>query len=281
MNELVITKAHGLIISILDGIDNNLLPDELKTRDKSEPGRLRKMLYEKKLARIISKRFKRQKEKIALWLSMRYPERSKVVNIKEPPPLPDDLFDDDESDAELHRLFTGAYMHGVNLHEETASFNLDYSVINERALAWAHKNTSELLIGKKDKDGNWQKGIDEITIDTIKTAIGSFVETPGMTISDVVNQLPFDTGRSFRVARTEITHVYAQAELQTGIETKKEYPDVRVTKTWESALNERTCELCGGLHGVEVDIDDDFPGGYKAPPAHPWCDCSISVRTRI
>jgi len=268
MNELVITKAHGLIISILDGIDNDLLPDELKTRDKDEPGRLRKMLYEKKLARIISKRFKRQKEKIAAWLSMRYPERSKVV--KEPPPLPDDLFNDDESDAELHRLFTGAYMHGINLHEETASFNLDYSVINEAALAWAHKNSLSLV-----------KDINDTTRSTIRTAIGSFVETPGMTIGDVVNQLPFDTSRAFMVARTEITRTYGQAELQAGIETKKEYPDVRVTKTWLAALNERTCDICGALHEVEIEIDEQFAGGYDGPPAHPNCACDLSVGTRI
>lgn len=276
MNELVITKAHGLIISILDGIDNNLLPDELKTRDKDEPDRVRKMLYEKKLTRIISRRFKKQREKIAQWLSMRYPERSKVINVTEPPPLPDDLFEDDESDAELHRLFSTAFISGVNMYDVGSLFSLDYSVFNEKAFAWAHKNSLDLIKGRGK-----EKGIDEVTKDTIRAAIGSFVETPGMTIGDVVNQLPFDTKRAFSIARTEITRTYSQAELQAGKETKKEYSDVRVTKTWESALNERTCEICGGLHGVEVDIDEDFPGGYQAPPAHPWCDCGISVRTRI
>lgn len=270
MNDLVITKAHGLIISILDGIDNNLLPDELKTRDKDEPGRLRKMLYEKKLSRIIYKRFKRQKEKIARWLSMRYPERSKVVNVKEPPPLPDDLFNDDESDAELHRLFNSAYQDGVGLFRDTATIGFDYSLINENALSWAHKNSLELV-----------KGIDDTTRSTIRTAISNFVETPGMTVGDVVNQLPFDTGRAFNVARTEITRTYSQAELQSGKDVKKEYPDVRVTKTWDAALNERTCDICGELHGMEIDIDDVFPGGYDAPPAHPNCVCNLRTRTRI
>ena len=268
MNELVITKAHELIISILDGIDNDLLPEELKTRPKNQADRLRKMLFEKKLTRIISKRFQKQKGKIAQWLSMRYPDRSKA---KKPPiVLPDDLFDDEESDAEIQRLFTSAYMNSINQFNVSSLFSLDYSVFNERAFSWAHKNTLELI-----------KNIDSTTRDTIRAAISSFIETPGMTIGNVVNQLPFDTARAFRVARTEITRTYSQGELQAGIETKKEYPDVRVTKTWLAALNERTCPECGALNGVEVDIDENFPGGYEAPPAHPNCNCDLSVRTRI
>ena len=274
MNDLVITKAHELIISILDGIDNDLLPDELKTRDKDEPGRLRKMLYEKKLARIIYQRFKRQKEKITQWLSMRYPERSKAI--KDPVPLPDDLFDDEENDAELYRLFNSAYHDGVSLFRDTATIGFDYSLINEKALAWAHKNSLDLI-----KGAGTNKGIDEVTKETIRTAISNFVETPGMTIGDVVEQLPFDTDRAYRIARTEITRTYSHATLEAGNEIKKEYPDVRVTKTWLAALNERTCDICGALHGVEVDIDEDFPGGYDAPPAHPSCSCDIRTRTRI
>ena len=276
MNELVITKAHELIISILDGIDNDLLPDELKTRDKEEPGRLRKMLYEKKLARIIYKRFKKQKEKIAQWLSMRYPERSKMTNIKDPAPLPDDLFDDNENDAELHRLFNSAYHDGVSLFRDTSSIGFDYSLINERALAWAHKNSLDLIKGTGKTNG-----IDEVTKETIRTAISNFVETPGMTIGDVVEQLPFDTDRAFRIARTEITRTYSRATLEAGNEIKKEYPDVRVTKTWLAAMNERTCPICGELHGMEIDIDDVFPGGYDAPPAHVSCACDLRTRTRI
>jgi len=269
MNELVIMKAHGLIISILDGIDNDLLPDELKTRPKGQSDRIRKMLFEKKLARVISQRFKKQKEKIAQWLSMRHPERSKVI-VKEPPPLPDDLFDDDDTFAELQRLFIAAYMHSVNQMDVSSLFNIDYSIFNEQALAWAHKNTLELI-----------DGIDDTTRKTIIAAIEAFIETPGMTIGDVVNALPFDTGRAFMIARTEITRTYSQAEIAAGLAAKKQFPDVRVTKTWLAALNERTCSICGALHTVEVDIDEQFDGGYDGPPAHPNCACSLSVRTRI
>ena len=253
MNELVITKAHGLIISILDGIDNGLLPAELKTRNRADPGRVRKMLYEKKLARLIYRRFKRQREKIALWFTMRYPEHSKAA-------LPDDWFEDAELDAELHRLFAAIYLHGINLFEDSTLFSLDYSVFHEKALAWSHKNALELI-----------KNIDETTRKTIGAAISSFVETPGMTVGDVVNLLPFDPERSMRIAVTEITRTYGQANLEAGQEMKKEYPDVRVTKRWFTDNDDRVCEICGPLHGVEVEIDEYFPGGYDAPPAHVNC----------
>jgi len=270
MNELVATKANELIISILDGIDNDLLPDELKTRDKSEPGRVRKMLYEKKLARIIYKRFKKQKDKITFWLSMRYPERSKVITKTPPPPLPDDLFEDDESEAEIQKLFTTAYLHGINLFEDTTFFGLDYSIFNEKALVWAHKNTLNLV-----------KDIDETTRKTIRAAIGSFVETPGMTIGDVVGQLPMDYSRGFTVAVTEITRTYGQANLEAGLELKKEFPDIRIVKQWFTDNDDRVCPECGPLHGVEVEVGEDFPGGYDAPPVHPNCRCAIFTRTRI
>ena len=46
MNEIVLAKAQSLIIGIIDGLPDNVLPDELKQRDKREPGRERKMMYE-------------------------------------------------------------------------------------------------------------------------------------------------------------------------------------------------------------------------------------------
>lgn len=50
-----------------------------------------------------------------------------------------------------------------------------------------------------------------------------------------------------------------------------------VTKTWQTAMDERVCETCGPLHGVTVPIDQPFPGGFMMPKAHSLCRCHTEI----
>lgn len=52
-----------------------------------------------------------------------------------------------------------------------------------------------------------------------------------------------------------------------------------VTKEWRTAMDERVCGTCGPLHGVSVGINEQFPGGFNAPPAHSNCRCYSRVTT--
>lgn len=67
-----------------------------------------------------------------------------------------------------------------------------------------------------------------------------------------------------RIVRTEINHIQVQA-------AKQRYTDYGVEQVEVfAAKGERTCEVCGKLHGTR------YPVGAKMPvPAHPNCRCTI------
>ena len=61
----------------------------------------------------------------------------------------------------------------------------------------------------------------------------------------------------------------------------------RLRKLWvANFVNNTPCEFCQALHGVEVDLDEDFPtdvnrlkiyGDLKGPPRHPRCKCRLVI----
>jgi SPP1 gp7 family putative phage head morphogenesis protein len=48
-------------------------------------------------------------------------------------------------------------------------------------------------------------------------------------------------------------------------------------KRWVSTMDERTSEICEELDGVEVGVDEQFPGGIDGPPAHPNCRSTMTL----
>lgn len=73
------------------------------------------------------------------------------------------------------------------------------------------------------------------------------------------------------------------------LETSRELDDFgfRLRKIWvANFVNNVPCEFCQALHGVEVDLDEDFPtdqnklkiyGDLKGPPRHPRCRCRVVI----
>ena len=264
MNEIVLAKAQSLIIGIIDGLPDNVLPDELKQRDKREPGRERKMMYENKLARAVYRRFRTQREKLKYTLELWYPQRAKAD-----PPI-EDIFTDEKSEAEILKILLLAYGHGIQLFEDGILIGLDYTLFNKEAATWAKKHSTRLF-----------KLLDDVSRETVRSAVSAFIETPGMNVGDVMGILTnqpgsvFDSKRALRTAVTEITDAYAQAELDAGLQLKKQFSDVRVIKTWFTNNDSLVCPICGPLNGVSVEVGHPFIGGdggeYEGPPSHPNC----------
>lgn len=89
--------------------------------------------------------------------------------------------------------------------------------------------------------------------------------------------------RAMTIAQTESAFAYnkgadegirqAQAEGYLGV----------MKKRWSTSGDDRVCELCASLEGMEVDMDADFNiggkllfrGQHMLPPAHPRCACAI------
>ena len=92
--------------------------------------------------------------------------------------------------------------------------------------------------------------------------------------------------RGYRIARTELAFAYNQGSYYGTKQAQSQGLLGKVVKEWSTADDERTCEVCGGLDGVQIGIDDDFdfktkliePGIKRTPPAHPMCRCSVLYR---
>lgn len=240
-----------------------------RQRDKKEPRREQKETLEEKIVKIISTRWKRQAAIVQQRLEQRYPMRQKSeVNIDL------DFIDHDEEieklEMALTRLLVFAATDGVDLFSEFIPLQIDYTLTNAEAANWATQYAGKLV-----------KNIDETTLDVLRKAVSSFVETPGMTIRDVMDLLPYNERRARLIAVTEITNSYAAGEQMAGAALAEQFPDVPVYKTWWTNNDDRTCDLCGPLHGVSVPQDQEFAPGVDAPARHVGCRCWTSYSTRI
>jgi len=252
------------------------LPNAYKRRDPQEPGRAIKERWEDKLYRLMNKYFKGQKNRLALHLGDRLAVR--VMTAKSAADdllrdIPENVWRDPEIDAQLLRLFIAAGEDGVDLFSETASIGIEWAQVNTQAASWAREYLSDRLLQ-----------LDEYTQARLREAIQGFIEIPGTTIADVVNFLPLDPKRALRVAVTEITEVFAQAEQIAGLETKQQYQDVKVIKTWFTNADDRVCPICATLNNTSVDVDqvcETLAGDKLHPPAHVNCRCWIATRTVI
>ena len=98
----------------------------------------------------------------------------------------------------------------------------------------------------------------------------------GKPLSDLVKDLEGEFGkvRAERIATTEVTNAYGQANLTTW-----KASGVVEKKRWYTAVDERVCPICAPMHGQTVGIDDYFTDGngnqVQAPAAHVNCRCYI------
>ncbi len=197
------------------------------------------------------------------------------------PPGWENILEDAEDEDELAlliQLLTKNTQNGINLFGQSTGIDIDYTITNVEAAEWARKYAYDFI-----------KGIDDTTRQVLQQAIASFVETPGFTIGDVMGQLEdlgFSEDRALGIATTEITRVYSKGEDMAGEEMKEQFPDVRLIDTWFTNNDDRVCELCGPLDGVEVEFGENFyepEDEYQdgKPPRHTKCRCWRRVSTAL
>ena len=244
-------------------------------RDTREPGRGRKQRAENRLERILLRHWRRQARRIRARLK----EIGRMAGRFEADPLArladdDALYDDEKFIAELTLLLTKAAQEGVSLFGDNVSIGLDYTLTNVEAAAWAQQYAGELA-GQLDTQ----------TREAVRSAVTAFIETPGMSLGDVMDLLPLDEVRAARVSITEITRAYAQGNQVAGEQLAQDFPGVRVLKTWHTSNDEYVCEICEPLNGESVNVENLFPsrviGAVENPPAHVNCRCWTMVTTEI
>jgi len=273
-------ELYEVIDEIIDdlkvrGVD---LPDAFKRRDPREPGRALKEQDEDRLIRLVKRRFRAQSKGIRAYLETVLPP-TKAITTPGPEEwlegLPEGALRDQVTEALLLKFFIDVAQRGVYLFRAQLTLQVDWTLVNTRVARWAREYMTK-----------WLEGLDNTTRKALREALEAFVTQPGFTIGDVMKVLPFDEDRALRIATTEITRIYAEAEIEAGHELKEQYPDVRVVKTWHTNNDDRVCPICEPLNGQIVEVDDGFgveagEAGLLNPPAHPGCRCWISTRTDI
>lgn|SRR5574341_1135104 len=243
-------------------------------RDAREPGKLRKLKAEDRLILLLGRYWRRQARRIRERLERAAPMVSRF-DIRTDAILSqvgDDFWEQEEAElaADLERLLLDAARDGVSLFADASRIGLDYSLTNKEAAKWARGYAFDLI-----------RSVNDTTRAAVRESVAAFVETPGMTLGDVMRRLPFDEVRAQRVAITEITRAYAQGNQLAGEQLAAEFPDVRVVKIWHTNQDERVCLLCEPLDGKVVDIDEQFDTDTDTPPRHIGCRCWHSTTTRI
>jgi hypothetical protein len=268
-------KPGDAIRAIIDRLDAEgyEIPDELKRRDRREPNRDEKEKTEDRITLLLKRRWKKQKAKILARVEGMTGRKATTL----PPYFLDDLYEDPEDEqflAVLIAIITKAMRSGIDIFDASVGISFDWTLTNIEALRAAKEYTYDLIAK-----------IDQTTRDAVGKAISTFVETPGFTMGDLADMLPFSERRAMMIATTETTRAYAEGQKLAGEKMREDYPDVMVVKIWFTNNDDLTCEICHPLNEEEVDFDDDFQGGdgefYEKPPAHVNCRCWMSTRTRI
>ena len=94
--------------------------------------------------------------------------------------------------------------------------------------------------------------------------------------------------RGYNIARTELAFAYNKGAYEGAKQAQEKGYLGEAVKEWCTADDERVCEICGKLDGLQVRMDEDFPFSTKlegrepgiklTPPAHPSCRCGFMVK---
>ena len=253
------------VLKIAALLEEQLPEYALKRRDPREPGRREKEAAEDALLLFMLRHFRRQARQV----------KERAASAKAIP-YTDDLFMADEDEiAELTRLLLKNTRNGVLLFGAATGITIDYTMTNLEAAEWARKYAGQLI-----------REIDDYSLEVVRKALAYFVETPGVTMGDLVDLLPFNEKRAEMIAVTEVTRTYAEGQMMAGREMRAQFPEVQVKKQWFTNNDDLVCDICGPLDGEEVNFEDGFgvesgEAGLMEPPAHPRCRCWMSTYTAL
>jgi len=264
------SQEERLAISILnaaDYLESRGIKAILKRRDPKEPGRREKEIAEIELDRMMLRMFRAQSRVARDLLESHYPNRKQFgTNI------PDVVIAaGDEYWEKIFGIILKAVTGGIDIFAAAQTIGMDYTLVNAEAADFVRTYVFD----------EFRVRIEDTTRKVLQDTISEFIETEGMTIGNVIERLPFNAVRSEMAAITEVTRAYAEGDRLAGEAMREEFPDVRMIKTFWTSVDDRVCDLCGPLHGVEVGIDEMFPGGYDGPPIHVRCRCWRTTTTAL
>lgn len=147
------------------------------------------------------------------------------------------------------------------------------NLVDQRAADWAKTRAAQLVSigGDKNIVDSTQNMIRQIVYDGIMQ--GKRTSEIAEDIADI-ESYPFSDERASLIARTEISSAHSQGAL-IGYKVARD-DGVAVKKEWDTSGNETVCDECQDNEDAgPIDLDDEFPSGDDATPAHPECACVL------
>jgi SPP1 gp7 family putative phage head morphogenesis protein len=229
-------------------------------RDRREPLLDRKEADENKMRLAIMRRFRRQLAGIEADI-----QRTKTI-------VTNGVFvpDDGEEVTELVRLMYNSILAGVAYNETEIGFALADGSVNRPALEYSQRYVTQ-----------WLKDLDEVSSRAVRDALSLFISQPGSSLGDVMNILRsggFSEQRAQRIAVTEITRVYAEANQIYAQALAAQYPEFKVQKRFFTNVDDRVCPVCAPLDGKVADYNDEFE--IPNPPLHVNCRCWTAITVK-
>lgn len=150
----------------------------------------------------------------------------------------------------------------------------------EQAVEYAKERAAE-MVGMRVVDGklvenpNPKWAITDSTRDMLKNLVAESLEegpSPKELAAQIAESTAFSAARADMISRTELAMAHSQGAVEGYRQARAS--GVPVMKEW---LDSDGCEECSlNAKAGPIDLDDKFPSGDDAPPAHPNCRCAVS-----
>jgi SPP1 gp7 family putative phage head morphogenesis protein len=235
-----------------------------------------------RIARALTKTFRKMAPDIATQIADRLPAREKGANDKtmaEEIAAALDLAAMDGMattfDAELGKVAKDGARQGVKQLGLEVATDLPF----EESADWARQRGAELVGKKFDSDGNLidnpraEYAISDGTRAHLQGLIGEAIDggwSNDKLADRIADSYAFSSSRAEVIARTETARADVQGSLigwrSTGVVKSKQW-----------IVGESCCDECAALDGTVVGLDEQFPDdGGDGPPLHPQCRCDVS-----
>jgi hypothetical protein len=160
-----------------------------------------------------------------------------------------------------------------------------WTIVDDRMVAYAKARAAELIGMRYDADGNLipakraEYRIDETTRTMLNNSLSSALSA-GLTSGEIQRGLmedyAFSPARALTIARTESAFAHSRGAMNGYRETSNHFK-MKMEKLWSIA--EEACDECIENNDAGwIPLDDTFPSGDDASPAHPNCRCDILTR---
>lgn len=241
-----------------------------------DPDREDAVLAQKSLKRTIAKTLRRAGIGISEQVRAKLSELGKADIPDDPVDIDDilnsldiEFFNDDLDDIadDLDGVFRTAATAAIAQVGSEAIVN----EVNERALEWAREHAAE-MVGQSDND---DYSLDEATRTMLRgTIVKGLADNIGADLiaESIKDAYAFSDERAELIAMTEIASANSLGALAGYEEAQR--TGVKLGKSW--LILEDACEICHENEDAGIiELDETFPSGDLAPPAHPNCRCVL------